>query len=210
SSGNLPNDNRVRGGEKVVLASRDTVIEGKRYTVQLASNIPTNTSLIGDMLVSQVTDAQNPADRRARIRFFGSLGQYNPGLLSASAGEFANYLRRANIKTQTESFGAGTGVIQYGTANGTRLTTNDIQIVHPDGITRPFDPIFTITANDLLALPVATVYEIEVRIGEVYYYRARNGIEFGMLIEDIRQGSITPNLNRVTIKFAELKGPSCE
>ncbi|MES2767454.1 MAG: hypothetical protein V4642_16380 [Bacteroidota bacterium] len=207
SSGSLPNDNRVTGGKTVVLAQRDTIIEGNRYSVQLVSNVPTNSSLIGDMLISQVLNVTGtPAARSAKIRFFGGSRKYTSSLNSASAGEFANYLRRADVKAETDAFGGG------GLSKGTetKLTTNDIQILNADGTVTNFEPKFQQTADELLALPVATVFELEVRIGEVYYYRARNGVEFGVLIEDIRQGSITPNLNRVTIKFAELKGPSCE
>lgn len=211
SSGSLPNDNRLSGGRKLVLGEQDTIIDNERYTVQLVSNIPTNESLIGDILVSQVTNVTGaPGDRRARLRIYGSMGQYSDDLNSASAGDFATYLRRTDVKGETEDFGTGQGVRRYGTTNAVKLDMSDIRVVRASDSINTVDPRLQGIADRLLNMNIASIYEIEVKIGEVYYYRARNGIEFGVLIEDIRQGSIAPNLNRVTIKFAELKGPSCE
>ena len=52
----------------------------------------------------------------------------------------------------------------------------------------------------------ANAIDITVRPGEVYYYKARNGKEFAVVIADIRQGTFEPYLKRVTIKFSEIRG----
>jgi hypothetical protein len=217
SSGSLPNDTRVAGGKEIVLAETkyDRTVNNatEQITAQLVVNRPTNDTLVGDIMVSFVEPNGAAPARFARLRFYGSLGKYIDPLNSASAKDFANYLIQK--KSETEGFSGGSGVTRYGLdAPRVNSTTGNVTIfraVRPNGDTIPTSEIPANIQAELISKTDNESYvEIEVRIGEVYYYRARNGIEFGVLIEDIRQGSIAPNLNRVTIKFAELKGPSCE
>jgi hypothetical protein len=55
-----------------------------------------------------------------------------------------------------------------------------------------------------LASLLQPAVDVRVEIGQVYYYRAKSGAEFAVLIEDIRPGTLPPNLNRVTLKFAQV------
>jgi hypothetical protein len=57
------------------------------------------------------------------------------------------------------------------------------------------------------AAVLAPAVDVQVHLGEVYYYQARSGAEFVVLIEDIRPGTLPPNLNRMTIKFVQVVTP---
>lgn len=186
--------------------------DNKFYTAQLLTSRPPNDSLVGDLLISQVinVDAIDFTQRSAKIRLAGIVGIYNrpwPG--SASSEEFANYLKTDAVKQQSERFHQGNGVSPHGEALPNFSIVSDIgtaRVVDDNGN----EVSIPVPADIQQRFSEITAGELEVRIGEVYFYRATNGIEFAVLIEDILKGSQSPNKRQVKIQFAVLRGPSCE
>jgi hypothetical protein len=46
-------------------------------------------------------------------------------------------------------------------------------------------------------------YLTEFKLGEVFYYEAVNGVNFYVLVSNLREGVLTPQLERATFKFSE-------
>ncbi len=211
SSGSLPNDFRISEGKEIVLAKKEFQAGPDLFTAILSTQYPTNDTLTGDIMVVSV----DRINRRACIRFAGELAAISKGFTSGSAPDFANFLKTLinpppgqvpSWETAATPFGATSpGVSRCGASSQTIIKTidrqgNDVTALHP---------VPASIVAELLAQRVAKSVEIEVTIGDIYYYKARNGIEFAVLIEDVFEGSLLPNLQRITIKFTEIKGPSC-
>ena len=101
--------------------------------------------------------------------------------------------------------------ISYGeTNNGSSFS---IIATHPD----PLLPTYTYPApwptakNTGLILPPfkrsiagnLDTYTSDLRLGEVFYYEAVNGVKFYVLVSNLRTGILSPQLLRATFKFSE-------
>ena len=219
SSGDLPTDTRVSNGRYFILAERPFVTNNRSYIAKRITQSLPNDSLFGDIQIVSVNIPAVPGQpRTAVIRCFGGLATIGKGFNSASATDYVNYLRgflnpappdpNANWPDNWES---------DATANKGGALVNG---VNQSTLLPPFlDEVFDENGNEVtgtVAVPanlfdeVTLLYrDVTVTIGDVYYYTARNGSKFAILIEDISFGSLSPNLNRITIKFADLNGPTC-
>jgi len=200
SSGSLPNDDRVAFGRTLVLGQQTFVANGVEYTAQAITVRPPNWAMQGDWMVVEVDPTANPP--QAWIRVAGSLALLPDRLLSASAEDFVTYLRARLGQLNTAAQSASL----YGQALVPRRQL-------PDVVTRVLDPqgadvtgAVPVPPDILQALAslLQPAVDVRVEIGQVYYYRAKSGAEFAVLIEDIRPGTLPPNLNRVTLKFAQV------
>ncbi len=206
SSGTLPNDLRVAGGKSALLTSEtftapdpgNAGAEGL-FTVEFYTRNPGNDGLVGDIVVIGLNTTVVPAV--ARIRVFGSLALFTDPLLSGSATDFVQYIESHDPEIPIVAGSATPG----GRSLAISTTVIDsIRVVDAQGrdVTGQVPPPQSLIDRANLEF---TAFEVDVRPGDVYYYRARNGVEFAVLIEDIFRASLPPNLRRMTIKFAELR-----
>ncbi len=200
SSGSLPNDDRVAFGRLLTLGQRDFVANGVDYVAQAITARPPNWAMQGDWMVVEVDPQANPP--QAWIRVAGSLALLPDRLLSASAEDFVQYLRarlgQFNAAARSASL--------YGQALPAWRQSSDVSVRVLDTQGNDVTGTVPVPPEVLQALSslLSPAIDIRVEIGQVYYYRAKNGSEFAVLIEDIRPGTLAPNLNRVTIKFAQI------
>jgi hypothetical protein len=105
---------------------------------------------------------------------------------------------------RTQTINAPVGTVQWtilSVDGGTVFTSNNTT-----ALLSQLQTILTTAGSTLTGQSVIQQFEttdIEVAVGDYYYYRAINGLEFILLIEDVRQSTATPFLQRVTIKFAQ-------
>lgn len=219
SSGDLPTDTRVSNGRFFILAERTFPSNNRTYTALRTTQSLPNDSLIGDMQVVSVNIPPVPGQARtAVIRFWGGLANIGKTFNSASATDFVNYLRGfLNPPAPDPNANWPSNWDSDATANKGGAVVSG---VNQSSVLPPFtDIVLDENGNNvtgIVSIPptlfddVTLGYrDITVTIGDVYYYTARNGSKFAILIEDISFGSLAPNLNRVTIKFADLNGPTC-
>jgi len=209
SSGTLPNDLRVAGGKSTLLSSEpftaldpnSTTGDSAEFTAEFYTRNPNNSGLVGDLVVIGITTTTIPPS--ARIRVIGDLALFTDPLPSGSAADFVQYIETHDADFPVVAGQATPGGRNLATAS-TASAIDSIRVVDERGV----------DVTGQVAVPTAIVngadarfqaFEVEVRPGEVYYYRARNGVEFAMLIEDVFRASLPPNLRRMTIKFAELR-----
>jgi hypothetical protein len=214
SSGSLTNDNRFSQTDttkqKVVIAEKQFTYAGRQLIAQLVSIHPTNSSLVGDMMVIDVDMTASPP--AALLRFYGLLAIFPFTLQSEDASLFCadieNYRGSDNdfnnIKGRSTEFGKGlpNAVNSSFTSSDIRvldMNNNDVTFIYSGNI--PKD-----VKDSLLSASTSQAVDILVQPGQMYYYRARNGKDFAVLIADIREGTFSPNLKRVTIKFSEIRG----
>lgn len=219
SSGDLPTDTRVSNGRFFILAERTFQANNRTYTaIRTTQSLP-NDSLIGDMQVVSVNIPATPGQpRTAVVRLWGGLASIGKTFNSASATDFVNYLRGfLNPPAPDPNAKWPDNWDSDATANKGGAIVNG---VNQSNVNPPFTDIILdengnnvtgiVTIPPTLFDDVTLGYrDVTVTIGDVYYYTARNGSKFAILIEDISFGSLAPNLNRVTIKFADLNGPTC-
>jgi hypothetical protein len=211
SSGLLTNDTRFDQDdplkEVVVLAEEEYTFRGRDYRAQLVSRFPTNEAIVGDVMVVDVTSS---APRTALLRFYGYLSQFPMSIQSEDAALFCDTLEAYRVDNdgydgvQDASSRFGQTLPQ---AELVELDQDDLRVIDEDGRDVTNTELTNIppeTRENLLSSSASNAYDIRVTPGEIYYYRARNGKEFSMLIADINQGSFDPFLKRVTLKFSEI------
>ncbi|GEM_PF-759968 len=220
SSGDLPTDTRVSNGRYFILAEETFASGTRTYSAKRTTQSLPNDSLFGDIQVVSVNVPAIPGQARtAVLRFWGGLASIGKSFNSASATDYISYLRSfLNPQPPDPLAQWPVNWEADASANKTGTTVNGVSqsIVIPAFTDFVFDEngldvtgAVAIPAN--LFIDIKLQYrDITVAIGDVYYYTARNGSHFAILIEDISFGSLAPNLNRVTIKFADLQGPTCQ
>lgn len=198
TSGVLTNDNRFSTTDKLTLA--DTVFNlgaGNRHSI-LADVYPLNPMMIGDIMVVSV----DVANRTAILRFFGDLAKYPEDFQSEDADKFCTEFipkyQGDSLKKITEK--ASKYGINLPNASRHNYTQNDITTYDDFGniITETL-PVTIISS--LLNKATNNAIDVLVKPGEVYYYKARNGRTFAVLIADMNKGTFEPFKNRVTILF---------
>jgi hypothetical protein len=204
SSGSLPNDDRVGFGQLLILDEATFNVGGALYRAQVFTNRPPNSVMQGDWMLVEVDVGANPPT--AWIRVAGRLGGPLPQpLLSASAEALLAYVRQ-NLGEIRQAAQAAT---PYGRGLPTVRTVNDalLRVLDASGADVTGSVAVPPELLQRFAAVLAPAVDVQVRLGEVYYYQARSGAEFVVLIEDIRPGTLPPNLNRMTIKFVQVVTP---
>ncbi len=218
SSGVLSNDNRFDENkfldQYITIAQREVTLNRGEFLVKLVSFQPPNNDIVGDLMVIAVDSTASPMT--ARLRFFGSLSRFPDDFLSENANRFCNeYL--PNYREQDEDYKEiSSRASRYGrnltNAVSESFDTTNIVVVNSAGrdVTGArYDDVPQNVIDDLLASQTEAI-DVVVTPGEVYYYKARNGKEFAVVIVDIHAGRFPPHLKRVTIKFSELRGAKKE
>jgi len=200
SSGSLPNDDRVAFGQTLVLQELPFLVNGQPYTAQAVTTRPPNWAMQGDWMVVEVDPTANPP--QAWIRVAGRLAPLPDPLLSASAEDFVAYLRTHLGQLNA----AAQAALPFGSGLPNSRQTTDVTVRVRDASGNDVTNTVPVPPDILQALGtwLRPAVDVRVQMGEVYYYRSKVGAEFAVLIEDIRPGTLAPNLNRVTIKFAQV------
>jgi hypothetical protein len=150
---------------------------------------------------------------QAYLRIYGSLARFPDDFESEDAYRFCEEYLKNYRDTDPDFKSISSEKSLYGEALPNtvagKFDIDDIIVINEAGwdvsITiKPRVPQVIIDA--LLGGANTSAVDIRVSPGEVYFYKARNGKEFAVVIADIRQGSFEPYLRRVTIKFSELRG----
>lgn len=202
SSGLLPNDERFKNASSIILFQKP-FSNGSPYFVAVLDNYPTNERLNGDLLLFDVAnDFSN-----AYIRVTGEIASLPEKFNSENSQQFCEFVnnltrdtaRINGIKNNLARFGLGlpiASVIQFNTGNVVVLDANGkiIDTVQPP----PGD------VQDLLNLTQNQAINLNVRIGDVFLYKARNGRFFIFAVTDLRQGSLVPYKKRLTIMFSAI------
>lgn len=206
SSGSLPNDERFK--EQGFIAIATIPSPNNNYTVALVDFTPLNSNMIGDILVDSVfIHPTDPSQNRAFLMFYGHLARFPRDFTSDDSQEFCNYLGTYsdadlnNIRIDASQYGENlinAGVKTYD-LNSRFIAINS---------RGQYDPNISISVAEkqaLLSEFKGKSIEVVVSPGQVYFYRARNGRQFAMVITDIKSGTFPPNKNRVTIMFNPLR-----
>ncbi len=207
SSGSFPNDQRFSGGRGIELDREGFIspADGRPYSALLLNRTPSNRDLQGDIMVVSVDLSSTP--RTATLRFSGRLYQFQADLQSGSATDFVDFIKdSANTEAQLTRLRGIASVNGLGLGSFLQVQP-DIVVIDSLGREMMGVPVPQETRDRLGTNEVQTYYDITVEIGDVYYYVARNGVEFAIHVEDIFEASLAPNQRRVTIKFAALHGP---
>ncbi len=209
NSGLLTNDSRFEDNEQLIVAQK--VFPNPLGTGDLLAVIydkfPFNSLMVGDMMVLKVRPNADPSLSEADLRFYGSLQRMPVDFFSENADEFCQDYMRNISEDDIEDFRANAS--KYGAAlpnaSVNIYTAEDIFVIDNMGnIVQGVDPP-VVVINDLIDKTQDNAINVTVKIGQVYYYKARNGKEFAIVIADIKEGTLEPNKKRVTIMFTALK-----
>ncbi len=204
SSGGLPNDERFKNASSIILFKKP-FSDGRPYFVAVADNYPTNQELNGDLLLYDIANDFSNAD----IKVTGGIINLPEKFNNENSQEFCNFVntltsdkeRIGNLKNELEKHRFGLGlptasVVQFSAGN---VVVLDINNNIDNSITPPPQDV-----QDLLNLTNNQAINLNVRIGDVFLYKARNGRYFVFVITDLRQGSLTPYKKRLTIMFSSI------
>lgn len=216
SSGTLTNDNRYESeklqDQFLVIEQTDWTypVDNKSYKVQIVNMIPPNAYMIGDIMVIDVDTISN----YALIRFKGNVAQFPEKFLYEDAYKFCNeYLPNYRTKYTDPEYRT---IANQGSLYGVNIVSpvadtsvNHIRVLDSDG-----NDVSSTMENQVpqdiitnLNSKVKSVgHSVYVKIGDVFYYRAINGKEFAVIVSNIFKGTLEPKINRVTLRFSELKG----
>lgn len=206
SSGSLPNDERFQEQGFIAVATKPSITGN--YKVALVDYTPLNSDMIGDILVDSVfINSADPSQNRAFLMFYGDLARFPRDFTSENSKEFCNFLGTFNssdlnnIRIDASKYGESLP----NAGSKTYDINSNFVAINENG---RFDVNINISLADkqsLLADFKGKSILVEVRPGQVYFYRARNGKQFALVISDIKTGTFPPNKNRVTIMFNPLK-----
>jgi hypothetical protein len=218
SSGTTPNDDRYTNGRSQVVIAQRPFSDHTPYYVAIMDEFPTNADMKGDILVDSIFYTAIVADRYALIRFGGYLTKLNanpfnvPPFTSDNANDFCNKIRDTISKmpnnmldkmrdsAKNHQYGEGiTGAINYANYNSapyTVLNSSFATVTDPNII--PSDPDIQAVRDSANKKKVIAV---EVRIGDMFYYIAKNGKAFIVTVVDIRDGTLPPFKKRLSLMF---------
>lgn len=208
SSGSFPNDTRFSGSSQISIAKLPFVADNKNYYASILDLYPTNSELVGDILVVNV----NPLLSTAQLRFYGSLNRMTTNFYSENSQEFCDYVKAniGDINTALKNkmqYGDGLPNAQkynYASAviNVIDERGNIIGAVGSPNVPQPPPDVLT----ELQKLGTSKTYvDLTVSTGEVYVYEAKNGLRFVFVVSEIRQSTIIPFRKRVSIMFYPLQ-----
>lgn len=208
SSGNLPNDERYENTEKIPITAPIPFSNGDDYYAALVDYYPLNSTMIGDvMVVYSYIDGGNPFNSSAELKFYGSLSRFPDDFFSENSDEFCEYISSYSEEELSE---IRVNANRYGAyLPNSREITYDADsfyvAVNENGVINEFKAVSQEDKRTLQEEANGKSILVRVKIGEVYFYRARNGGQFVFVVADIRPGTQPPNKNRVTLMFNPLK-----
>lgn len=202
-SGSTPNDSRFTENQNLAIKSLIYQLKTYNNTKVVAGvydTIPDNESIQGDFLVSQVIG------NSAKIRVRGKIAKASRNLATEGSNDFCTTF---SSFTQTELNLLRTNSVKYGGSQKANFTIADIQLKNTLGfsVTDPlaiaafnteYANTFLAEANKLYA------QDVDVKIGDMFYYQSVNGREFIFAVTDIRTATLSPFKSRLTIMFNEL------
>ncbi len=211
SSGSLPNDSRFNQGPWQFTES-EFPLPG--YTTTYRFDQPPNSIQEGDFLVDTILiDNINPLNSIVRLRMRGKFYRLNQFIAFDAADSFNVWINRKKNEVNANDL-----CIQYSeqatrygeTNNGASFS---IIATHPDPLlpTYTYPSPWPVAKNTGLILPPfkrnlssdLDTYTTDLRLGEVFYYEAVNGVKFYVLVSNLRAGILPPQLLRATFKFSE-------
>jgi hypothetical protein len=210
SSGELPNDRRFQDGTWTNVVSD---YPSRGLTSYYIFSSPPNSMISGDLMVVQA----NPQLQEAVLRVKGSLFKLPPNpAITDNATTFANEIRKF-IASQTPPAGMtvckmlASQVVKFGTTVPTSTRAYDTMYVRTNAgadTNVAYPNNWPTGANGILLPPIKNgsdinTYEITVKAGDWFFYTAANGGSFFVVFTNIQSGVLTPNIDRVTFKFAE-------
>lgn len=207
SSGNLPNDERYIDNERIPIIPAIQFFGISEYYAAIVDYFPANSTMIGDVMVVNVeVDAFNPMQSTADIKVFGSIARFPDNFYSENSDEFCAFI---SSYSQEELNNLRIGAQLYGAflpnATNINYTDDNFVVLNKNGTIVPGMTVPLEERQQLLANLGGASVTLRVSIGEVYFYRARNGQQFVFVVADIRPGTQPPNKNRVTLMFNPLK-----
>jgi hypothetical protein len=211
SSGNLPNDSKFSKGPWE-FSEEDFPLPD--YTTKYRFIQPPNSIQVGDFLVDSIfLDRLIPQNSSVFVQMKGKFTRLNVNLGADDANVFEQWIASqrnlANadlickqLKEQAKKFGDNDLGSRY-----------SIIATHPD----PGFPAYTYPNNWPSAKQIGqflppfkrvfggdlNTYITEFKLGEVFYYEAVNGVNFYVLVSNLREGVLSPQLERATFKFSE-------
>ena len=209
NSGLMTNDSRFEEQEQIIMA--DEKFPNPDGSGELKAVIydiyPFNTLMVGDLMVIRVTLDPDPLLSEAVLRFYGDLARMPQDFTSENADLFCeDYISNLD-EGDINSFRDNSS--QYGAAlpNASvhSYDEDDILVIDNDGNVLPGVSAPASVVNDLLSVARNNAIDVIVSPGEVYFYKARNGKEFAVVIADISEGTFEPFKKRVTIMFTALR-----
>ncbi len=202
SSGFLPNDERFKNTSSIILFQKP-FSDGSPYYVAIFDNYPTNSGLNGDLLLFDIANDFSNAYIRVTRDILLLPERFNSEN-SQQFCEFVNNLTRDtgrinSLKNNLARFGLGLPI-----ASVTQFNAGNVVVLDANGrITTAVSPPSG-DVQDLLNLTRDQSINLNVRIGDVFLYRARNGRLFIFAVTDLRQGSLAPYKKRMTIMFSAI------
>jgi hypothetical protein len=202
SSGFLPNDERFKNTSSIILFQKP-FSDGSPYFVAIFDNYPTNSELNGDLLLFDVADDFS----NAYIRITGEIVPLPERFNSENSQQFCEFVnnltrdtaRINSLKGNLARFGLGLPI-----ASVTQFTAGNVVVLDANGkVTNAVSPSSN-DVQDLLKLTQNQAINLNVKIGDVFLYKARNGRFFIFAVTDLRQGSLVPYKKRLTIMFSAI------
>lgn len=201
SSGSLPNDERFKNKSQIII-SQLPFPDGRPYYVAILNKFPQNNDMVGDIMVTNVDSANLLF---ADLRFYGSLSRIPGSFLSENATEFCDFVRALGMSVIDNAAATAT---KYGAGLPNSLqkdySASDVYVVNQAGNRVDTIPVIPALRDTLLARTRGNAIDLRVRLGELYYYKARNSKAFVILITNFSRGTFTPNKRHVSIMFYPL------
>lgn len=181
-------------------------LNNRGYVALIDSRTPANEQMKGDIMV---IDA-DPAAGTAWIRVAGSWANFNIQLNADDCSRLCDTLTLyqridtnfTNINGRALTFGE-----TLPNSRSYNLDSTHIRVF--DTYTRNITSGVDIPSNvfsELVSTSNTHYVDILVRKGEIYYYVAKNGIAFAIFITDVYDGSLPPNKEGISFKYAALRG----
>lgn len=211
SSGNLPNDSKFSKGPWEFSEVNFPLPE---YTTNYRFLQPPNSIQVGDFLVESIfLDIIVPQNSSVFIQMKGKFTRLNVNLGTDDAKVFEQWIASQRNVANADLIckQLAEQAIKYGESDlGSRYS---IIATHPD----PGFPTYNYSVNWPSAKQIGqflppfkrvfggdlNTYLTEFKLGEVFYYEAVNGVSFYVLVSNLREGVLTPQLERATFKFSE-------
>lgn len=213
SSGSFPNDYRFKNNAQIPVVNTPFMVGDQKYYLAIMDTYPTNSELIGDILVKDVTlDLVNPANTYSDIRVFGSITRvFTNAVINENAQDFCDFVTSHSAIFE-DAFKNITLLNRYG-ANQPNVTINDhlatptvilndkfeiLGTLGAVGLPEPLPNIVDLFNQRKLEMPT---FDLRVRTGDVYAYIARNGRRIVFQVTEMRQSTIAPFRRRMSIMF---------
>lgn len=210
SSGSFPNDYRFKNNAQIPVVNTPFMVGDQKYYLAIMDTYPTNSELIGDILVKDVN--LTPPNIYSDIRVFGSITRvFTNAVINENAQDFCDFVTNQSAIFE-DAFKNMTLLNRYG-LNQPNVTINDhsatptvilndkfeiLGTLGAVGLPEPLANIVDLFNQRKLELPT---FDLRVRTGDVYAYIARNGRRIVFQVTEMRQSTIAPFRRRMSIMF---------